>query len=582
MNAPRAQTLTGALLHAAARATPGVGVTYIDRLEQETHHSWPEVIQRMRAAAGALFDAGVRQGDRVVIILPTGPEFLDAFFGCQYLGAVPVPLYPPVRLGRMNTYIDRTASMMARSEAVLLITEKRIRRIMGQVLARFRPKLGTLDAKKLQNGTPAEQGLWDPDALALIQFSSGTTVHPKPVGLTHRQVLANIDALLEFVPYSSERLHTGVCWLPLYHDMGLIGCLITAALRPGHLVLIPPEVFLIQPAVWLRAISRHKGTISPAPNFAYSLCAERIKDTELAGVDLSSWQYALNGAEPVAPSSLRAFQERFAPWGLRPEALTPVYGLAESCLAVTFSDASRPFITRRIDASALQTGHVIPNEDGVEVVSVGTPVLGCSIEIRDEAQQTLPERRVGTIWTQSPSVMGGYIDRKEQPIIDGWLDTGDLGFLLDGELYITGRKKDIIIIRGKNHSPHDIEQAVNDLPAVRTGCAAAFSTLKDGKEALVLLVEVRQEHPDLHVEIRRAVRQSVGLTLDHVDTLTPGTLPRTSSGKIRRAEARRLWQEAQLNAPQSVTPRLVAETFAKSAIGHIKSRLNPIKDNPHE
>ena len=259
-----------------------------------------------------------------------------------------------------------------------------------------------------------------------------------------------------------------------------------------------------------------------------------------------------------------------------------MYGLAESCLAVTFSDASRPFTTRRIDAAALQTRHVVPSEDGVEVVSVGTPVLGCSIEIRDEAQQTLPEQRVGTIWTQSPSVMGGYIDRKEQPIIDGWLDTGDLGFLLDGELYITGRKKDVIIIRGKNHSPHDIEQAVNGLPGVRTGCTAAFSALKGGIETLILLVQVRQHHPDLDIEIRRAVRQSVGLTLDHVEPLKPGTLPRTSSGKIRRAEARRLWQEAQLQAPHAVTPRLVAETFAKSAIGHIKSRLNPIKDTPHE
>ena len=190
MNAPPTGTITGALLHAAHRAAPGLGVTYVDRKEQETHASWSEVIERMRASAGQLHASGVRPGDRVVIILPTGQEFLDAFFGCQYLGAVPVPLYPPVRLGRMSAYIERTASMMERCEAVLLVTEKRIRRIMGQVLARYRPKLGTLDASTLHEGSIIEQTLWDPDVLALIQFSSGTTVHPKPVGLTHRQVLA--------------------------------------------------------------------------------------------------------------------------------------------------------------------------------------------------------------------------------------------------------------------------------------------------------------------------------------------------------------------------------------------------------
>jgi len=479
----------------------------------------------------------------------------------------------------MDTYIDRTVTMMQSISVKALITESRIRRVMGQVVARYRPPLGLLEASTLQKGESLRPRDIQPDALALVQFSSGTTVRPKPVGLTHGQVLSNIAALREFIPTDAGFKQCGVCWLPLYHDMGLIGCLITAAMLPGDLILIPPEVFLTRPALWLRAISRHNGTISPAPNFAYSLCAERIRDEELDGCDLSSWRLALNGAEPVAPESLRQFQSRFSKWGLRKEALTPVYGLAESALAVTFSDPSQPFQTRTVSREELQKNKIVPNASGVEMVSVGTPVLGSQLEVRDDHNQPLPEQHVGQIWTRGPSVMKGYLDREEQPLVDGWLNTGDLGFVLDGELFVTGRSKDVIIIRGQNHAPHEIEQSVDDVPGVRTGCSAAFGDVEQGVERLVLLVEVKELHADMEEACRSIVLERTGLRVDVIGLIAPGTLPRTSSGKIRRSEAHRLWKQDTLSPPDAVTPWRMAGVLAQSALGYVQSHMNKTSEN---
>ena len=570
------ETLAGYLAHTAEHAPPEDRLTFIDRREQETAYHWSVIYARARRAAGALAAQGVRPGDRVAIILPTGVSVMDALFGCQLLGAVPVPLYPPVRLGRLDEYYDRTAHMLRAVEARALITERRIQRLLGQVFVRYAPPLGTLDADALHTGpdrAPTDSG---PDGLAMVQFSSGTTVAPKPVGLTHRQVLANTLAILDFIPLEQGFKQSGCTWLPLYHDMGLIGCVFVAVVGPGPLALIPPEVFLTRPALWLRAISRHKATVSPAPNFAYALCAERIQDDELAGCDLSSWRLALNGAEPVAPAALRTFRERFARWGLRPEALTPVYGLAEAALAVTFSDPTAPFQARRLSRLALAHGEArpaAPEEEALEVVSVGTPLRGFGIEIRDDQGSPIGEGRVGRIWAQGPSVMQGYLDRAEQPITEGWLDTGDLGFLLDGELFIAGRAKDIIILRGKNHAPQDIEQAVDDVDGVRVGCAIAVGELSSDGERLLVFVEYRDDpRPSLAADCERAILARTGLKADLVLLVPPGTLPRTSSGKLRRAEALRQYQQGTLAPPDKVTPWLIAGARARSAWGYIQSR----------
>ncbi|MFT4975777.1 MAG: fatty-acyl-CoA synthase [Myxococcota bacterium] len=568
-----ADTLPRALAHAAEVAPPSDCFIFIDRRERETSHHFSDIYARARRAAGALYEAGVRSGDRVAIVLPTGQPFIDVLFGSQLLGAVPVPLYPPVRLGRLDEYYARTAAMLEAVEAVVLVTERRVTRLMGQVFARYRPRLGTVEAATLHQGPEREMADTSPDALAMVQFSSGTTIAPKPVGLTHRQVLANVDAILDFVPTDQDIKQVGCTWLPLYHDMGLIGCVYTATVGVGPLALIPPEIFLSKPALWLRAISRHKATASPAPNFAYSLCAQRVRDEEMEGCDLSSWRIAMNGAEPVAPRALRAFRERFSQWGLRPEALTPVYGLAEAALAVTFSDPSRPFETRCLDRAALAEGRAVPSDDGAEHASVGRPLRGFRVEIRDDDGAPLPSQRVGHIWASGPSIMAGYLDREEQPIRDGWLDTGDLGFMLDGELFIAGRAKDVIILRGQNHAPHDIEQSVDGVEGVRAGCAIAVGDVTEDGERLLLFVEYRDAPREgLAEDCRKAAVSATGLNPDLVLVVPPGTLPRTSSGKLRRAEALRQHRAGTLAPPESVTPWLIAGAMARSLLGYAQSR----------
>ena len=573
-----AETLVAAL--AEASASERFGLRLLDRREQETFLSWAEVHHRATATAAGLQVLGVGHGDRVALIFATGPDFFSGFFGALLAGAVPVPLYPPVRLGRMGAYHARTAEMLRASGARLVLAEARVRRVIGPTLERAGLAAHGIDGLPAADLVPVHVA---PTDLGLVQFSSGTTVAPKPVALSHGALLAQARILLDGIyatrSETDEVPNAGCSWLPLYHDMGLVGCVFPALLAVRDLTLLPPAAFVAKPALWLRALSRSKAVVSPAPNFAYALCVERVRDDELEGVDLSTWHMALNGAEPVAPATLRAFVERFAPWGLRPEALTPVYGLSEAALAVTFSAPSEPFRTTRFDRTRLAEGLASPARDGVELVSVGRPLPGFEVEVRGE-QGPLPEGQAGRVWARGPSLMDGYLGRPEataSALVDGWLDTGDVGFLHEGELFLTGRAKDLLILRGRNHAPHEVEQAVDEVAGVRTGCAAAASFLPEGAdhEALLLFVEhardatadERDAMPDLCSE---AVLRKTGLRCDLVLVVPPGTLPRTSSGKIRRGEALRRHLADELTPPDAVTPLLIAGVFARSAAAYAR------------
>ncbi|HSP76964.1 MAG TPA: AMP-binding protein, partial [Myxococcaceae bacterium] len=335
-----------------------------------------------------------------------------------------------------------------------------------------------------------------------------------------------------------------------------------------------PEVFLGRPALWLRALSRHRGFVSPAPNFAYGLCLKRVKDEELEGVDLSCWRHALNGAESVSVETLRRFTERFARWGFHPGALRPVYGLSEASLAVTFPPAERGPRALGVDAGVLaRERRVAPGSR--EVVSVGRPVPGFEVEVRDELGLALPEGRVGRVFARGPSVMAGYFHLPEATarVLDaeGWLDTVDLGFVVEGQLFLTGRAKDLVIIRGANHAPQEFEECLEGVEGLRPGCAVALGFTPEGAqdEALLVLAELSpgaEEVEGLEERVREAVLTGTGVRPHTVRLLAPGTLPRTSSGKLRRSEALRRFLADELTAPRKVgTVGLVVE-LAKSAL----------------
>ncbi len=566
------ETLTD-LLRRARRARRG-SLRLLDNRERARQVGWSELAERATATAGRLRAAGVRGGDRVALVYPTGEGFFDALFGALQAGAVPVPLYPPVRLGRLDEYHRRTAAMLRAAGARLVLADGRVRRLLGESVAPAAPALGCRGLEELPDAPPYAAAV-EPEDLALVQFSSGTTVAPKPVALSHRAVLAQTVILNGFWPDRDGLRHSGVSWLPLYHDMGLIGCVFPALERPADLTLIPPELFVTRPAVWLRTVSRYRATVSPAPNFAYGLCLDKVRDEELEGVDLSSWRVALNGAEAVSAEILRRFVRRFGRWGFRAEALTPVYGLSEAALAVTFADLARPFTSRRFDREALAgRREAVESEGGVELVSVGRPLPGFELELRDDSGAVLGAGRVGRLWVRGPSLMSGYLDRPEETaaaLRDGWLDTGDLGALVADELYLTGRAKDLIIVRGRNHVPEEIEGAVHGLRGARNGCAAAFSHLPEGgeREEVVLLVEhrrgaTREDLARLPARCRERVLAAAGVALDVVEVLRPGSLPRTSSGKIRRGAAREQYCGGRLTPPGRVNAVSLTRAMVRS------------------
>jgi acyl-CoA synthetase (AMP-forming)/AMP-acid ligase II len=573
---PRHPTLVDAL---AAAARHPSGVTFVDLSERETFLPWAEVRARAERAAAALAAMGIARGDRVALVLRTEPAFLDAFFGAWLAGAVPVPLYPPVRLGRMDEYAAATGRMIAVSGARVVISRGGVRRLLGEAVLRGGPDLGCRDADDLARLPARLAREVAPEDLGLVQFSSGSTVDPKAVALTHGALEAQADILVAATsPGPADAL---VSWLPLYHDMGLIGGLLAAMSYPGPLVLIAPEHFLARPALWPRAIARHRGTISAAPSFAYAYAAGRVKDADLEGCSLATWRLALDGAEPVSAEAMRRFAARFEPYGFDPGALVPVYGLSEAALAVTFAPPGRPPAGRRFDALRLaRDGAALPGDR--EIVSVGAPVPGVALEVRDAAGRGLPEGRLGRVFVRSPSLLAEYLGDPAgtaHALKGGWLDTGDLGFVHEGELHLHGRAKDVVIVHGANHAPEEFEAALAGVAGLRPGCAVAAGYVPphgDGEVLLVLAERARdaseEEAPVVEAEVRRAVLERTGVAPYAVAILPPGALPRTSSGKLRRGEAVARFAAGRLAPPRAVGALRLAVEAARSQLAFARAR----------
>lgn len=534
-----ARTLTEALLLQAERLPDRPSLVFCREGVEHSTLSYARLLAEAGSLAGGLAARGVRAGDRVALMQPTGPDFVASYFAVLLLRAIPVPLYPPFRPDQIEEHVRRQSAILASAGVEVLIAFPEMA-AASRLLRLHTPGLRHVVAvADLVGAPPYSPGSYSASDVALIQYTSGSTGRPKGVVLTHENLLANIRAILQGLDPRPDDI--GVTWLPLYHDMGLIGTLLTAVYHGAPCVLMGPQDFLARPSRWLWAIHRYRGTVSAAPNFAYEVCAGKIPEAELAGLDLSCWRVALNGAETVRPGTLRRFQGRFAPYGLRPEALMPVYGLAEAALGVTFPPLGRPPVVDLVDRRLLEgESRAWPAREGGEslpIVSCGRALPGMEIRVVDASGRPLDDRRVGRLQFRGPSALQGYYASPE-PVRDrdGWVETGDLAYLADGELYLAGRSKDIILKAGRTLHPQDLEDAACEVSGVRRGCVAAFA-LADS-EQIVLVAETRQPGPELSEAVRRRVLEVVGIAPDRVHLVPPHSVPKTPSGKVRRQECR--------------------------------------------
>lgn len=510
-------------------------------------------------AAGLLMRE-VMPGDRVAIMLPTSRAYFVTFAGVVLAGAVPVPLYPPARPSQLADHLRRHIGILSNAQAVLLITVPEAVSL-GQLLRSNVDGLRHVVVPEALEGpiVGALPQTRSPD-LALVQYTSGSTGQPKGVALTHHNLLANIRAMGAAAGVSTTDRF--VSWLPLYHDMGLIGAWLSPLYFGIPLVVMAPQVFLTRPSRWLRAIHTNRGTISAGPNSAYELCLTKIDDSELEGLDLSSWRLAYNGAEPVSPATIQRFTERFTRYRLRPTAMTPVYGLAESSVGLTFPPLQRGPLIDRVDrAEFARSGRADPAKPGERhalcFVACGRPLHGHEIRIVDSAGIELGDRREGRIEFRGPSATAGYFNNAEatRSLYHGdWLDSGDLGYVADADLYVTGRVKDVIIRAGRNLHPAELEEAIGNLEGIRKGCVAVFAAADStgGTERLVVMAETRasgdQTTGTLRTQIISTTVDLLGSPPDDVVLAPPRTVPKTSSGKIRRAASRDIYEQGKVGA----------------------------------
>jgi 1-acyl-sn-glycerol-3-phosphate acyltransferase len=510
--------------------------------------------------AGGLQEHGLRPGEAVSIMLPTSADYFVAFLGVLIAGGIPVPIYPPARPSGLEDHLRRQVHILDNALATMLLTVPEARLVARLVRLQVPSLRAVLAVEDLRTPTasPPLRPAVRADDTALIQYTSGSTGSPKGVVLAHRHLLANIRAMGEAM--AATPADVVVSWLPLYHDMGLIGAWLSSLYFGFELVVMPPTAFLARPIRWLEAVSAHGGTLSPSPNFGYELCLRHVSDDELADLDLSTWRMAFNGAEPVNPETIRRFSERLVPHGFRPEAMTPVYGLAEAGVGLTFPPLRRGPVVDVVDRRVLvRSGRAQPSAlydpTALRFVACGRPLPGYQVRVVDTSGKELAERHEGRIEFTGPSATPGYFRNEEATRTlrrSGWLDTGDLGYIAMGDLYLTGRSKDIIIRAGRNLHPDELEDAVGNLPGARKGCVAVFasSDARLGTERLVVLAESRLRDADALDELRHRITaltvDLLGTPPDDVVLAPPGAVLKTSSGKIRRAACRQIYEEGNI------------------------------------
>lgn len=511
-----------------------------------------------RADAWRLIARGVKPGDRIALIAETAPEFVALFFGALYAGAWPVPLPLPTSFGGRESYVEQLGVQLQSSDPSLLFYPTELAGMAGEAAAAA--GVEGIDWAEFQASEAVEAPLpeADGDDIAYLQYSSGSTRFPHGVAVTHRALLANLAAHADSMKIGDG--DRGVSWLPFYHDMGLVGCLLSIVANQMSADYLKTEDFARRPLAWLDLISRCEGNaMSYSPSFGYDICARRVSSQiDVAErFDLSHWRVAGNGADMIRPDVMQAFVDAFAPAGFDARCFLPSYGLAEATLAVSVMPPGEGIVVELVEETLLAGGGENERDRPQRyrsVVNCGRPVKGMEVAIRGDDGSGLSEREIGKVFCRGSSVMAGYFRDEEATSAcldaDGWLDTGDMGYLSDGYLYIVGRAKDMIIINGKNHWPQDIEWAVEQLPGFKAGDIAAFSiTTPGGEETPAVLVQCRtsddSERGRLRDVIRERVRAITGINCV-IELVPPRSLPRTSSGKLSRAKARNLYLNGEI------------------------------------
>jgi 1-acyl-sn-glycerol-3-phosphate acyltransferase len=554
--------------------------------------------------AAELRRRGVPAGGRVALMLPTSRAFFVSYAGILLAGAIPVPIYPPFRADRIEEYAARQSAILNNAEVCLLLTFRRAEAVAKLLRPRVRSLAGVVDAEKLieaaDKAPPPSPGVSPLHVtgsrtrrgsdIALLQYTSGSTGDPKGVILTHANLLANMRAIGEAVRLGPDDV--GISWLPLYHDMGLIGAWLTLLHFGTPLAVMSPLAFLTRPERWLQAFHKHRGTIAAAPNFAYELCVRKIADKDIKGVDLSSWRLALNGAEPVNPETLERFAERFASFGFRREAQLPVYGLAEAALGVTIPPLNRAPLIDRVERETFTAqGHAVPaaleDETAIAFVSSGKVLPRHEVRIVDESSNEVPDRTEGFLWFRGPSATSGYYRNPKAteallplgpataPGEFAWVNSGDRAYRADGEIYVTGRVKDIIIKGGRNLYPHEVEELAARAEGIRKGCIVAFGLTDEatGTEKLVVVAETRERgaarRAALASTVTDLVSRGLGLPPDRVELIPPGSIPKTSSGKLRREETKQLYLAGTLSASRAPAWLQIARLGTGSALRNL-------------
>ncbi|MBI3665937.1 MAG: AMP-binding protein [Acidobacteria bacterium] len=560
--APHSATTLAEVLQRHAEIEPDRIHIHLPEDESGQDITYRELLETATEVAAGLTAQGLERLQTVAVMLPTCADFFYAFFGVILAGGIPVPIYPPVRADKIEEYVRRQIRILRNAEVRFLITFDRVKAVAAILRVSLPSLLDVASVAALREvGAASPKKAFTPADTGFIQYTSGSTGDPKGVVLSHSNILANIRGIGNAVKVRPDDVV--VTWLPLYHDMGLIGSWLFSLHYATPITVLSPLAFLSRPERWLWALHDARGTLCPAPNFSYELCARKIPDRAIEGLDLSAWRVAINAGEAVLPETIARFTQRFAPHGFRAESMLPCYGLAESSVALAFPPIDR---LPRIDiicreplereGRAVTTG---PDEPGaVRLVSAGSPLPGHEVRIVDEQNNDVGERIHGRLWFRGPSKTAGYYRNPDATAAvtmdDGWMDSGDLAYWADGELYITGRRKDCIIKSGRNIIPQEVEEAASEVQGVRRGCVAAFGVVDadTGTERLVVVAETRAtraaERRGMEAEIVKRVDAVLGLPPDKVQLVASQSIPKTSSGKIRRFETKSLFLSGALAA----------------------------------